>query len=844
MSAKTIDPGPAFEAAPYDYAEARALVEALGLAEPVAIALVRRGHRSPAEAHAFLHGEEEHDPFAMEGMASVAERLLEACRAGERITVHGDYDVDGISATAILVSALREAGADCDWLIPDRAEGYGLGPATIGRLRERGTRILLTADCGITAVEEVAAAREAGIRAIVTDHHQPGEALPDCPILHPEVSGYPFAGLCGTGVAFKLAQALAATAGREREPGTDLDLVALATVADLVPLVGENRTLVRRGLTELRRARRPGVRALLATAGVEGERLDEGDIAFRLGPRLNAAGRLYRADAGVELMLTASDARAAEIAAELEAANRERREVEREVTAAAERARRELDGSEDAPALVLAGEGWHPGVVGIAASRLVDRRQRPAILLSLDGEGGARGSGRSVPGFDLLAALRECSEHLERFGGHRAAAGLELRAERIPAFRAAFCAVAARTIPAGGLRAPERIDAVVGTDALDLEVAEQLRSLGPFGQGNPAVRLLVPWASVGDVRAMGQDDRHARFALSNDAAPARAVAFNANGALSRAARAPSDITVALEVNHWNGAVEPRAVLRAQAALPDPPARVCACGPADELWWARFARELERDPAAGPTAPAPAPGGRSRLDHGSRSAVALVSELASSGGRVLVLAADARRRARLAREAASPARFGGEARIVCAGCPERSLDTAVRAGACLVLTDWDSLGAEPASVEGYEHVVVVDPPADRGSLALAAAGAGHLHLALAGAGDLPARCLAALWQPREALAEIYRGLLAAELEGERLAALLAGPAPPLRRAEVAGRCVRVLRELGLAEHEVDAGVHRLRVVSSERTALERSCAWRAYTKRYEDGLRSLQSHRTS
>ena len=318
--------------------------------------------------------------------------------------MHGDYDVDGVCSTAIVVRALRELGADCDWLIPGRLEdGYGLTSATVESLAARGTGLLLTVDCGIGAVAEVAAAVEAGIEVVVTDHHQPGDELPDCPILHPALSGYPFAELCATGVAYKLAVALLGAAAAER----DLDLVALATVADLVPLRGENRALVRRGLAEARRARRPGLRALMAAASVVPERLDEGDFAFRLAPRINAAGRLYRADAGVELMLTGDEARATEIAAELDRANHERREVEREVVDDAERVRRELAPElADAPGLVLAGEGWHPGVVGIVASRLVERHHRPVVLIGLDANGRGRGSGRSIPGFDLLAALR------------------------------------------------------------------------------------------------------------------------------------------------------------------------------------------------------------------------------------------------------------------------------------------------------------------------------------------------------------------------------------------------------------------------------------------------------
>ena len=313
----------AFAVEPYSYAEARALSDELGLSEPVAVTLVRRGYRTPEEARAFLAADESHSPFAFDSMELVVERVRAAIKANKRITVHGDFDVDGVCATALMVSTLRELGADCDWFIPSRVDdGYGLSSENIRRLAERGASLLLTVDCGITAVAEVELAKELGTEVIVTDHHQQAAELPDCPILHPEVSNYPFASLCGTAVAWKLACALKGAGeslsghislGLDVEcPESDspapadrqLDLVALATVADVVPLVGENRALVRKGLAEIRRGQRVGLRALMAAAKCQPEQLDETDLGFRLAPRINAAGRLYRADAGVELFLT------------------------------------------------------------------------------------------------------------------------------------------------------------------------------------------------------------------------------------------------------------------------------------------------------------------------------------------------------------------------------------------------------------------------------------------------------------------------------------------------------------------------------------------------------------
>ncbi len=594
----------AYRADPYSYAEARALSEELDISEPVAVTLVRRGYRTAEEARRFLAADESHSPAAFDSMAEVVERVLAAVHEGRRITVHGDFDVDGVCATTVMVSTLRGLGATCDWLIPDRlADGYGLSAANVERLAQRGTSLLITVDCGITAAAEMRLAQELGMEVVVTDHHQPGAELPECPILHPELSGYPFTELCGTAVAYKLACALREATGvgspgsRSRGvPGDpapvashDLDLVALATVADVVPLVGENRSLVRRGLEEVRRANRPGIRALLAAAHCEPTRLDEGDLAFRLGPRINAAGRLYRADAGVELFLTSDEGRATEIASELNRANSERRTAERQVDSGAEAARRELSEEQrDAPALVLAGEGWHPGVIGIVASRLVERHFRPAIVISLDGEGGGRGSGRSIPGFDLLAALEACSEHLAAFGGHRAAAGLELRAEDLDAFRVAFAAHAAEVLGPDDLRRTERIDAMVGGAALGIDLAEELAQLAPFGIGNPGVRLLVPSAHVRDVRTMGRGNQHSRFSLHSGAHRALGVAFG-RSSLGVGDDDPVDAAVRLEVNHWNGAVEPRVVLR--ELYPRSTAE-SAGEPAE--WWERFEAELASD----------------------------------------------------------------------------------------------------------------------------------------------------------------------------------------------------------------------------------------------------------
>ncbi|HSZ06593.1 MAG TPA: single-stranded-DNA-specific exonuclease RecJ [Solirubrobacteraceae bacterium] len=550
----------------------------LGVSGPLAQVLVRRGMAEPALARAFLAGDEEHPPSAFAGIGDAVATVLDHVARGTRITIHGDYDVDGICSTAVLVRALRGLGADVDFYLPDRAgDGYGLNAATVQRLAGRGTRLLVTVDCAITAVEEVAMARALGMDVVVTDHHAPRAdgALPHAPLVHPTMCAYPCPELCATAVAHKLAQALleAVADGAIGAPGSDdprhegakqaleqdLDLVALATIADVVPLLGENRALARRGLRALASTTKPGLRALMAVAGVDSSKVNERAVAFALAPRLNAAGRLYRADAGLELILTTDPVRAAQIAQELDSANRERRQVEMGIRFQAEA---QMDELGERSAYVLAQEGWHPGVIGIVASRLVERSGRPVVLIALDGDTG-KASGRSVEAFDLLAGLTACGEHLLRYGGHRAAAGLEIDRERVADFADALCAHAERVLAPQDLVTVERVDAIVGGEELGMGLAEELQALAPFGRGNPVACLMVADASFADVRPMGEG-KHARFTVESHGVRARAVAFGMGGRLAlNGEESVGELraTFTLEVNEWNGVSEPRLVLR-------------------------------------------------------------------------------------------------------------------------------------------------------------------------------------------------------------------------------------------------------------------------------------------
>lgn len=559
-----------------------ALRRELGVSDVLAQALVRRGFGEAAAARELLEGGVTHPPEAFDRIETAVEPILRHIAQRRRITVHGDYDVDGVCATALLVQALRRLGGEVDWHIPDRAAGYGLREGAVRAIAQRGSGLIVTVDCGITAVQEVALARRLGVEVVITDHHAPRAdgALPQAPIVHPALCGYPCPHLCGTAVAYKLAQALSSASSgaavgvaarsargtdglgsedaRLGSEAADLDLVALASVADVVELTGENRTLLRAGLRALSNTTRPGLRALIEIARIDPCRLDTRAVGFGLAPRINAPGRLYTAAPSLELLLTQDPARAAQLAAALDRCNGERRHVEQRILFEAEAQLRELG---EMPAYVLAGEGWHPGVVGIVAARIAERANRPAVLVSLDGAGErGRGSGRSIPGFDLLAGLRACEAHLAAFGGHRAACGLEIERRCLEDFRAAFADHAAAALGERDLTPVERVDAIVSVRDLGLPLAEELARLAPFGRGNPKVRLLIRDARIGQVQAMGQG-RHARFRVFGEGAHAGAVCFGAGARLPVGEGEAVDATFTLEVNEWRGVSEPRLVLR-------------------------------------------------------------------------------------------------------------------------------------------------------------------------------------------------------------------------------------------------------------------------------------------
>ena len=519
--------------------------------------LVNRGVRDPREARAYLTPalSSLHDPLLLSGMEKSVERLCLAVSRGERVCVHGDYDVDGVTSTALLISFFRAVGLDCFSYIPKRlSEGYGLSPQGVSSAAAQGAQVLVTVDCGIGSVAEALLCRVAGIDLIITDHHTPPDTLPEAyAIINPLLPGssFPFTSLAGVGVAFNLVIALRA---RLRDLGSFpegvpdlkqyLDLVALGTVADVVPLLGVNRVLVSYGLKELSAAARPGVQALKDVSGVEGE-VGCGAVGFRLAPRINAAGRLEDASLGLELLLTPDRVKAKQIATALDDSNAERQALER---ATLEEARGMLEegACRGRKSIVLSSELWHPGVIGIVASRIAELFHRPVILFALEG-GTGRGSGRSISRFHLLDAIKSCAGHLLRYGGHSHAAGLSLAQEELEQFALSFDKAANCALDAEALIPSIAYDLELNASEIDLALPGLLERMKPFGMGNPEPLFLLKGASVAGSRVL--KGGHLKLQLSVGGRNFDAIGF---GLAEKTLEGRVDLIFSPGINVWNG----------------------------------------------------------------------------------------------------------------------------------------------------------------------------------------------------------------------------------------------------------------------------------------------------
>jgi single-stranded-DNA-specific exonuclease len=762
--------------------DADRLAEALGVRRTTAEVLIRRGHSTPETARAFLEQDGAiHDPMLLGDMRTACERIERAITAGERICVHGDYDADGICATALAVTVLRDLGAAADSHLPSRFdEGYGLAVETAERLAADGVELLVTVDCGITAVDAVARGRDLGMDVIVTDHHRPGEALPACTRVCTRPSDYPFPELCGTGVVFKLAQALHERAGRDpAELDRHLDLVALATVADVVPLRDENRGLVRAGLRRLRRTSKPGLRALMAVARVDRAHASSTDVGFRLAPRINAAGRLCHPDEALELLLTADEGRARVLAERLEGLNRERQAVEDGILReAVEQVEAADEGWRARRAYVLHDPDWHEGVIGIVASRLVERYGRPVVLIAGAGDE-AKGSGRSIPAYDLHAGLSATSAHLTRFGGHRVAAGLTMRSDRVEAFAADLAGHAAAHLSDAELLRRQRIDAVLAPAEASLELADELDRLEPFGLGNPGVTLLAPAAALHSVGRMGEG-RHLRMAVELGGFRCGAVWFGHGAAVAELRDGGRfDVAYRLSRNEWNGAASAQMLVRAIAPVAEGP---------DPLPHVNGVRTG-------------AVTGRVEDARGGGLQIATVARLVAAGEPVLILVADARRRAAMLRGVLRAERLGS---------------------GWIEISEYET--ADPDRIASrFHHVVALDPPAGTiaGELLAELGSRLHVHLVWGPAEVEFAREVVSLRAPvRDVLAAVWR----AERDGSALAL------PP----KTLERCRAVLREVGLVPG----------AVAAPRVDLDSSPTYRAACAEVADSHAYLESQVSS
>jgi single-stranded-DNA-specific exonuclease len=554
-----------YVAAP-DLAGQAVLAATTGLPPLLCQLLSSRGIADAASVRAFLSPSlhDLQDPYLLHGMQAAVARLLLALRQNERVAIYGDYDVDGITGTALFLTFFRELGIEVPYYIPERdAEGYGLNAGAIRRLASDGVRLLITVDCGITAVDEIALARGLGIDTIITDHHQPPDVLPDaCAVLNPHqiACAYPNKHLCGVGVVFKLITALR-TALRQAQLFTErlpnlkrhLDLVTLGTIADVTPLREENRVIVAYGLRELEQTRKPGLQALRKVSGRAGKPVSASEVGFQLAPRLNASGRLGSAAHSVALLIASEPDEAARLAQRLNEVNEQRRLLQQRIETAAHERITQQYGEHPPAAIVLGDPAWHHGVVGIVAARIAETYHRPTFLLQIHGDT-ARGSGRSIPAFDLYRGLQHCAQWLRQFGGHKYAAGLTMDAAHLPYLQEDLIRFAEDHLTPSDLQPTLRLDAYISLAEVTPALVAQLAAFAPYGAGNPAPLLGAKDVRLAStMRRLGPQGQHARFRVVQNGTTLDVVAFQQAEhlqALPPAARL--DIAFTPTLNTWGG----------------------------------------------------------------------------------------------------------------------------------------------------------------------------------------------------------------------------------------------------------------------------------------------------
>lgn len=869
---------PRWHTLPLPYEQTNQIAASLGISEVLATVLARRGYTDSESAHRFLYSSGElHDPFLFPQIQAVCARIKQAAAAKEKICVHGDYDVDGITATALLSGVLNQLGAEVSHYLPNRfTDGYGVSQQAIEKIAASGVNLLITVDCGISANESIQAAAGHGIDVIVIDHHRPDpDNLPEAMIISPLLCDYPFADLAGVGLAFKVSQALLsegkATGEVPPQLAELLDLVALGTVADVVPLVDENRILVQRGLIQLSRNQRPGLKALMEIGRIDPQNLSASLIAFRMAPRINAAGRLDDPEIALQLLLAEDDNQAAELAQRLDALNRERQQLENRILAEAE----EMFNSwpeqlRDANGYVFSSPQWHEGVIGIVASRMVEMHKRPVIMIAAGDEQG-KGSGRSVSGFDLHAALSELDQHLVAYGGHRAACGLTIDPDRIDEFRLAFGNYADTALGENDLEPRCFVDAIVTGRELTLKLAEELALMEPFGMGNPAVRLLLTGAQIKRDRKT-RDGQHLQCQIQSGGVSASAIGFRQAFMQDRlGTHAEWDVLFRLEQNEYNGSISAR--MNLCELMPFTPGAgdtpglcegTCDYSCPDRVTGSEFRGLLAADPLASDRFLEGIMGqvqGRPELtDHAEGLAERIIdrrgygsirdqiARLATTGENVLLLAADVPRRRRLLSHDLPLANLGLE-QLLLAGsrCSRARIhsqwEKVTASGATMMLADQLTACGFPGLLPAFQHIVFIDPPVHEHVLptlgALAPAAWVHLFYCRDEV-QFTGKVLEHEYDLRAPLAKVFGQLKSGNVHSlnettERL--LLAG-GKYLRQPTLVARCIKVLEELSLISIEDNSGEPILTLTEAGKTELESSPTYVAIISFYEGCLRYL------
>ena len=780
----------------------------LGIPQVAGMVLAGRGLSDPTAAREFLECSLAlPDPFLFADMQGAVDAILATLDQGLKIVVHGDYDADGITATALLVQGLRGLGADVDWYLPSRFhEGYGLSRTAVEAIVAGKASMLITVDCGVNYPDEVALARELGMDVVVVDHHEPGPRLPECHLIHRARGDYPDVGLCGVGLALKVMHALhIERLGAERHKlppalAQSLDLVAIGTVADLAALRGENRYYVREGLKLLNLGQRVGLRELAQVSSCAGA-IDSGSVAFRLAPRLNAAGRLSDPSPPLRLLLAEDQGEASKLAATLHELNGERQELER---AMFEAVRQQVESLTTLPTvLVMAGSEWHEGVVGIVASRLVEQYHRPTVLLSLR-EGVAKGSGRSIPGYDLLSGLTDCGHMLSVFGGHAQAAGLTMQADRLEEFRAALQVHADSVLSPADLVPRYRADAFLTAEELGVDTAQALAQLEPFGSGNPRPRFLLADTVLQGIERT-RNGQHLRCRAQVGGVKISAIGFGM-GRAPDPEPVPCVVGAQLRADDWQGCARAQLVLErigsaeghdtATDCQPDFGAVEAQAEEAGEAEDAAITAGLTRTGGcAWPTS------ARDLRCHPGR--VTALAQVLGTGEPTVVFTSSAATtlelmRSRLPLEAC----VGGEIVCIDRTCSQSTAQATQASG--LAIVEWDAVSAVGAALNERAHVVAFDPPyrAEHMSAVSDLAGAAaSVHL-LYGDPERKATSqqLRYLVHPRFAMVCLYKAIQATAPTGCELFAAAGRIAWDEARVALTARELRrahtILQELGL------------------------------------------------